>query len=270
MAVVSYMFMLTHTYFLQKILETAGIKDVDPDVFVYNIAPDLLAIHPDITSAITHKVRRFQTLPAEYPKAAYVTYHLLIDDLSHYGYICAEDGDAFDIHSRGYSYQKGNPLVQAIQDVHHIAGKEISNCDAVYQSHLIIEMIFDLVILKHLRTFQTVEVMVDAIKYTAENRIEEFTKTMQWLYGLDVNQIREVMRSALFFITKESMEQMMTIEGRMHLYQDKFGLFCNDLLFKNELNRLFEQAIDLIDDDELFFIETADVIRKSQIISFIR
>jgi len=264
------MFMLTHTYFLQKILGSAEIKNVEPDIFVYNIAPDLLAIHPDITSARTHKLRRLQTLPVEYPKAAYVIYHLLIDDLSHYGYICTEDGDAFDIHSRGYSYRKGNPLIRVIQDIHGIAGKEISCRDAVYQSHLIIEMIYDLVIVRHLRTFKTVEVMVDAIKYTVENRMEEFTETLRWLYGLEVNQIREVMRSALLFITQESMEQMMTIQGRMHLYQDKFGLPCNDLLLNNELNRLFEQAIDLIDDDELFFNETADVIKESQIISFIR
>ncbi|HPR15289.1 MAG TPA: hypothetical protein PLW58_04765, partial [Smithella sp.] len=68
--------MLTHTYFLQKILGSAEIKNAEPDIFVYNIAPDLLAIHPDITSARTHKLRRLQTLPVEYPKAAYVIYHL--------------------------------------------------------------------------------------------------------------------------------------------------------------------------------------------------
>jgi hypothetical protein len=42
--------MLTHTYLLQKVLGAADIKSKDLDIYIYNIAPDLLTIHPDINS----------------------------------------------------------------------------------------------------------------------------------------------------------------------------------------------------------------------------
>ena len=60
------MFMLTHTYFLQKVLGAADIKDIDPDVYVYNIAPDLLTIHPRISPHKTHKIRRSLQIPPQY------------------------------------------------------------------------------------------------------------------------------------------------------------------------------------------------------------
>ena len=44
------MLILTHTYLLQKVLGEADIKSKDLDIYIYNIAPDLLTIHPDINS----------------------------------------------------------------------------------------------------------------------------------------------------------------------------------------------------------------------------
>ena len=59
------MFMLTHTYFLQKFLGAADVKNIDLDIYVYNIVPDLLTIHPQISSNRTHKIRRFLHIPAQ-------------------------------------------------------------------------------------------------------------------------------------------------------------------------------------------------------------
>lgn len=263
------MFMLTHTYFLQKVLGPAGLKETEPDVFVYNVAPDLLAIHPHITSARTHNLHRFLQVPAQYPKAAYVIYHLLVDDLSHYGYICSDYQEEFNVNSRGYSYLKGNPLIKAIQDLHEITGKEISYRDAVYHSHLIIEMIYDLVISSHIDNFKTVNMLVDAIKYTEKNKMDEFVETINWLYGLDEKDIEEVMKNAVFFITRESMKHIMNMEGRINLYKDKFGLRSSKQL-DDGLKDLFQRAMDLIDDDELFFTETVQIIKDRHILPFIR
>jgi hypothetical protein len=54
----------------------------------------------------------------------------------------------------------------------------------------------------------------------------------------------------------------MNIEGRINLYKDKFGLKSNELFFYDGLRNLFQQAIDLIDDDELFFLETMQIIKN--------
>jgi len=264
------MFMLTHTYFLQKIFYQMDIKNVEPDIYVYNIAPDLLAIHPNISPATTHKLQRSLQPPFQYRKSVYVISHLLVDDLSHYGYICSGYQEEFSINSKGYSYQKGNHLVQSIRNLHNVIGKEISFSDALYQSHLIIEMIYDLVILNHINSFQTIDVLVEAIKYTVKNKMEEFVETIQWLYELDKQDINEVMNGALFFITKESMEKIMNMEGRINLYQNKFGLQSDEKLFYDGLKDLFQRAINLIDDDDLLFTESARVIKNHNKLLFLK
>jgi hypothetical protein len=264
------MFMLTHTFFLQKILGPAGVKNVEPDIYVYNIAPDLLAIHPMISPSKTHKLQRSLQIPSQHPKAAYVIYHLLVDDISHHGYISSGDQDEFNLDSKGYCYLKGRRLIKLISNVYNAAGKNISYGETVYQSHLIIEMIYDLIILNHINSYKTIDVMVDAINFTVNNKMNEFVDTIKWLYDLEENEINEVMKSALFFITKESMEGIMNIEGRINLYKDKFGLKIDERLFYDGLKDLFQRAVDSIDDDELFFQETARVIRNYNKLSFLR
>jgi hypothetical protein len=263
------MFMLTHTYFLQQVLCQTGVKDVEPDIYTYNIAPDLLAIHPLISSAKTHILQRSLQIPFQYPKAVYVIFHLLVDDLSHHGYISSGEQEEFNLNSKGYSYIKGIPLIELIMDLHKMIDKEISYSDAVYQSHLIIEMIYDLVILKHINSFNTVDILVESVKYTVENKMNEFMDTINWIYGLDENKINEVMKNALFFITKEGMESIMSIEGRINLYKDKFGLKSDARLFDDGLEKLFQRAMDLIDDDEQFFLKTAQIIKKYNKLPFI-
>ena len=194
------MFMLTHTYFLQKVLSGTDSGNIDLDVYIYNFAPDLLTIHPRISPDKTHKVRRSLHIPAQYSKLAYVVFHLLVDDLSHYGYICSGDQEDFNPDSKGYCYIKGKHLIESILNLHRIIRKEISYKDAVYQSHLIIEMIYDLVILNHINSFKTVDLLVQAINFTVKNKMDEFIETMNWLYGLEKDEINEVMKSALFFM----------------------------------------------------------------------
>jgi len=255
------MFMLTHTYFLQKVLGAADIKDIGLDVFVYNIAPDLLTIHPRIGPDKTHKIRRSLQIPKQYSKSVYVIFHLLVDDLSHYGYI-SDYQEEFNTDSKGYSYIKGKYLIKSILELYKAIKKEISYSEAVYQSHLIIEMIYDLVILNHINSFKTIDLLVEAINFTVNNKMNEFSDTINWLYDLDKNEINEVMKNALLYITKEGMESIMNIEGRINLYKDKFGLKSNELFFYDGLRNLFQQAIDLIDDDELFFLETMQIIKN--------
>ena len=256
------MFMLTHTYFLQKFLGAADIKDIELDVYVYNIAPDLLTINPQISSHKTHKIRRSLQIPAQYSRSAYVMFHLLVDDLSHYGYICSDCQEEFNSNSKGYSYVKGKYLINSILDLHKIINKKISYDEAAYQSHLIIEMIYDLVILNQINSFKTIDLLAEAIDFTVKNKMDEFVSTINWLYDVEKDEINEVMKNASVYITKERMESIMNIESRIHLYKDKFGLKSNDQLFYNGLINLFQHARDLIDDDELFFRETIQTIKN--------
>jgi hypothetical protein len=257
-----FMFMLTHTYFLQKILGAADVKDIDLDVYVYNIVPDLLTIHPRMSSNKTHKIRRSLQIHTQYPRSAYVMFHLLVDDLSHHGYICSDCQEEFNSNSKGYSYLKGKHLINSILDLHKIIKKEISYEEAAYQSHLIIEMIYDLVILNQINSFKSIDILAEAINFTIKNKMDEFVATINWLYDIEKTEIGEVLKNASVYITKEKMEGIMNIKSRIHLYKDKFSLKSNDQLFYDGLDNLFQHARDLIDDDELFFRETIQTINN--------
>jgi hypothetical protein len=256
------MLMLTHTYLLQNVLGTADIKKDNSDIFVYNIVPDLLTIHPDISSRQTHIIKRFLQAPDRYPKVAYVMFHLLVDDLAHYGSICQDIPDEFDPDSQGYSYIKGKPLINSILEFHNRIKKEITYDEAAYRSHLIIEMIYDLLILDRINHDQTIQLLAEAVHYTAENKMNEFVGTINWLYGISETEIRDVMKKASLYLTAERMDKIMNIEGRIRLYAGKFGLPSNDPLYFNGIKKLFLQARDLLDGDDIFLTETANAIEK--------
>ena len=256
------MLMLTHTYILQNVLGMAGIKNYNSDIFVYNIVPDLLTIHPDINSQQTHKIRRLLQIPPLYPKAAYIMFHLLVDDLAHYGEICHGMPDEFNPDSQGYTYIKGKPLIDSILDFQKKINKEISYNEAVYRSHLIVEMIYDLAIIDRINNNQTIELLTEAICATAEEKMDEFTATINWLYGLGKTEIREVMQRAKSYMTREKIEKTMNIEGRIRLYAFKFGLPDDEQLYLAGIKNIFLQARELLDDNEIFLRKTAEAVKN--------
>lgn len=257
------MLMLTHTYFLQNILGRAEIKDFDLDIFVYNIVPDLLTFHPNINSQQTHKIKRFAESPPLYPKAAYIMFHLLVDDLAHYGYISSGIPDDFKPDSQGYTYIKGKPLINSILDFQKKVNKEISYDEAAYRSHLIVEMIYDLAIIDEIRDGQTIELLADSVCFTVREKMEEFVSTVNWLYGFDKAEIYDVMQKADSYITCERMQKAMNMEGRIRLYAYKFGLHNDEkLIYLSGIKDIFLQARELIDDNGIFLRDTAEAVKK--------
>lgn len=256
------MLMLTHTYILQNLLGVAGIKNYSFDIFVYNIVPDLLTIHPDINSQKTHKIKRLLQIPPHYPKAAYIMFHLLVDDLAHYGKICPGIPDEFNPDSQGYTYIKGKPLINSILDFQKKIDKEISYNEAAYRSHLIVEMIYDLAIIDHINKNHTMELLSEAICTTAEEKMDEFTTTINWLYGLGKSEIGEVMQKAKSYMTEEKIRKTMNIEGRIRLYAFKFGLPGDEPSYLAGINNIFLQARELLDDNEIFLRETAESVKN--------
>jgi hypothetical protein len=255
------MLMLTHTYILQNFLGRADIKNYDLDIFVYNIVPDLLTIHPDINSQQTHKIKRMLPIPSLYPQTAYIMFHLMIDDMAHYGEISSGIPDEFNPDSQGYCYIKGKPLINSILDFQEKIKKEISYDEAAYRSHLIVEMIYDLVIIDHINKNQTIDLLTEAICTTAEGKLNEFLSTINWLYGLGKVEIREVMQKAQSYMTEEKIRKTMNIEGRTRLYAYKFGLPVDEQSYLTGIKNIFLQARELLDDGEIFLRDTAEAIK---------
>ncbi|PKN77165.1 MAG: hypothetical protein CVU52_01635 [Deltaproteobacteria bacterium HGW-Deltaproteobacteria-10] len=256
------MLMLTHTYILQNILGVSGIKNLHSDIFVYNIVPDLLTIHPGVNSRQTHQIKRILQIPPLYPKAAYIMLHLLVDDLCHYGEICSGIPDEFNPDSQGYCYIKGKPIINSIMDFQKKVNKEISYNEAAYRSHLIVEMIYDLAIIEQIKKSDTIKVLRDAMCAVIEEDRDEFTSTINWLYGLDKTEIRDVMQRSQSYLTEDKIQKTMTIEGRIRLYAFKFGIPIDDQLYLAGIEKIFLQARELLDDNEIFLRETAEAVKK--------
>ncbi|MGV8059320.1 MAG: hypothetical protein AB2L12_15045 [Smithellaceae bacterium] len=256
------MLMLTHTYLLQNVLGMAGIRNYDLDIFVYNIVPDLLTLHPDINSQQTHKIIRLLQIPPQYPKAAYIMFHLLVDDLAHYGKISTGMPAEFNPDSQGYTYVKGKPLINPILSFQKKNNQEISYGEAAYRSHLVVEMIYDLVIIEHIKNNQTIELLAEAIYTAADKKADEFITTVSWLYGMDKKKISDVLKSAFSTWTKERIKEVLNIEGRIRLYAYKFGLPSDEQLYFANIKKIFLQARELLDDNEIFLKETAEAVKK--------
>ncbi len=253
--------MLTHTCLLQQIMLASDIKNIDPDIYIYNIAPDLLTIHPGINANQTHSINRFIEAPMQHRRTAYIMFHLLVDDLAHYGNISLQCQEGFDPHSSGYTYLKGRHLIESILELHNFIGKSISYNEAAYRSHLIIEMIYDLVILSYIRKNESIQLLEDAIHFTLDRRADEFIMDIAWLYGIEKNHVMDVLKNAVSYMTKERMERFMNIEGRIRLFTDKFGLKNDNLKFAESIQTLFRDALSSIENDD-FFQQTAVTIRN--------
>lgn len=256
------MLMLTHTCLLQQIMDDCNLKHSDPDIYVYNIAPDLLTLHPDISANRTHSINRLIAVPPEHKRTAYIMFHLLVDDLAHYGNISLTYQEGFDPHSSGYTYLKGRHLIHPLMELHKIIGKDISYNEASYRSHLIIEMIYDLVILSHIQKNRSIELLEEAIHFTKNRKEHEFCSDIAWLYGIDSDSTREVLKNASSYITKDRLHHIMNIEGRIRLFIGKFGLKNDSAMFANAIYTLFQDALNSIENDD-FLQRTAATIRKS-------
>ncbi len=256
------MLMLTHTWMLRMFLGADRAREVEPDFFVHNVAPDILTVHKDINAEMTHNIARFRPLPEEHGKAIFVQFHLLVDDIAHHGKICREATASFDPASRGYAYLKGRPLVKPIMDFHNSLGQEITGGEAAYCSHILIEIAVDQLLQDKLQG-EVAEQFVTALGYTLDARMEDFCRTSAWLYGIEPEIIAESLKKGKDKYDAGSDDNFASRSGRMDLYIAKFGLDKREPSTWSGLNSLLDQAMEMVRDYEEFLLAAEKMIRQS-------
>lgn len=257
--------MLTHAWLLQHFLGDKSLAEENRDLFVYNICPDFLPIHKSFNSDLTHGVSRFRELPEKYRKAAFIHFHLMVDDISHHGLIDKIPVKVFNPDSRGYTYLKGKSLMKPLMDLYNSQGKPIDSSVAAYRSHMIIEMTFDLAL--HLalpeESKRLVGLMCDAVQQMAQKgKLDEFSEMVAWFYNRDPKDAGDAMRQCAEVYTMKRMESFMTMEGRIKVFINKFGLEPDDKRTFSMVESLMAQGIDLVGDYETFLEPTLDAIQK--------
>jgi len=254
--------MLTHTWILKEYLGRNDASEVEPDLFIHNVAPDILTIHQDIRSDMTHGVERFLPLPEEYRKANFVKFHLMVDDIAHHGRICQKATAEFNPASGGYAYRKGTALIEPIRDFHKSLGQAISHAEAAYCSHILIEMAFDQV-LQEETDRELVSIFSAALSYTLEAKLDEFCQTSSWLYGIGAPVIAEALGQGREKYDVASEDCFASLSGRLALYIGKFKLDNDNAAVWSGLQSLLSQAIDIVDDYDEFLIGAMAQIRDS-------
>jgi hypothetical protein len=258
------MLMMTHTWLL---LNYPGGKEFisnNSDLLIYNISPDLLPIHKDLTAEVTHGIPRHRPLPDKHRKNAFVHFHLMVDDISHHGTIMSQPVMEFDPDSNGYTYLKGKPLVQPLLDIYEHMGKPITYAHAAYRSHMIIEMTFDLA-LHQGQLDESDKLLIrlcEAMSFTALEKLTEFSENIAWLYGVPVQIIEEAMQEGAAIYTLNRIRRFMTLEGRIQLFANKYGIPRDDGQAIDMLTDVMNKGMDLVKDYGDFLEPTLAAIRR--------
>lgn len=258
------MLMMTHTWLLNSYPGGEELIRNHPDLLIYNICPDLLPIHKDINADITHGISRRRRLPVRYRKNAFVQFHLMVDDISHYGAITSRPVTEFDPDSQGYTYLKGKPLVQPIFDIYKNMGTPIPYADAAYRSHMIIEMTFDLALhLGHLKESEKLlDLLGEGMSFAVGENIAEFSENISWLYGMPQQTIKEALREGAAAYTLDRIRRFMTLEGRIQLFAHKYGIPRDDGKAVAGLTEVMNRGMELVKDYGDFFEPTLASIRR--------
>jgi hypothetical protein len=254
------MLLNTHTWLLKEYAGARLCPD-NLDILIYNVMPDILPIHRDITPEMTHRMDRLMSVPPRHGKARFIQFHLLVDDLSHYGHITRRGHDRLENATGGYAYRKGAALAAAMIELHGRHDGEIPVDEALYRSHLIIEMAVDLVIFGQYPG--VVELFSQAVEWTLENRLEPLASTLAWAYSLPEGLARDAVVQGMAAYRNEILRRSVSLEGRTDLFLHKFyGGVAGEKL-RSGVRDLLQRGIESVADGEEFLSATLTEIAKA-------
>lgn len=257
------MLMLTHTWILRELLALCppGVKT--PDIFAYNVCPDLLPIHRSVHASMTHRISRFKQVPREHRKAHYVQLHLLVDDIAHHGRICEEAVTEFNPDAKGYAYVTGKPLIRPIMDYCQSLGLPVDRIEAAYRSHMIIELSVDIYLRQNGEGRALVDLFQNALEQTGRLYVSEFTRTLSWLFGIDAAVVQEALNRAMTFYTADKMMRFVNMEQRVGFYVNKFGFNDTNEFACAGMRNLMDQGMSLVGDPMDYLHGVVRTIRES-------
>jgi len=258
------MLMLTHAWVLENFLGEACFEEKNKDLYIYNICPDFLPIHKQFTSDRTHGVSRFREIPSRFERAAFVHFHLMVDDMSHHGMIDRVPVKKFNPDSGGYTYLKGKPLIQPLMELYRKVNQPVDASVAAYRSHMIIEMMFDLALYQDMpeESMRLVVLMCEAMQTIVSEKLDEFSKTVGWVYNSDTKDVADAMQRCAGIYTLTRMQSFMSLESRIKVFINKFGLDPSDEKTYSALERIMNQGMDLVGDYGEFLDPTLDAVKK--------
>ncbi|MDZ4165215.1 MAG: hypothetical protein U1C55_08815 [Smithellaceae bacterium] len=258
------MLMLTHTWFMKKYLEDSDYPLAGEELFAFNVMPDLLPAHRDITAEMTHGIARFGTLPPFSQREAFIRLHLLVDDLAHYGEISPMGSDRFLSDTQGYTYLKGKPLVAPIMDFYRRIGKEIDLPLACYRAHMIIEMAFDMVLCRNGEMGAILlNTLYGSLRSVFAGDREDLNLFLSQIFDINVETVSDAVDQISRGCTYAKLAALLDMKGRTGLYLDKFGLDSTDDESLRGMTTLLNCGVALVEDYQDFLAPAIKAIRQA-------
>lgn len=228
------------------------------DIFAYNVSPDFLPSHPDITAAVTHQIPRFTHVSDQYRKAHYVQLHLLIDDFSHHGRICEEAVRTFDADAQGYAYAVGHSLVEPIMEYCKARSIAMEYHDAIYFSHMIIELSVDICLRRSDEGKELVALFRQGIDQVSTDCFQEFTGILSWLFaGVNADITRYSLRQVTKFYKSDHLILFADAHDRIQYYAQRLSetKVTNDRRSYEGMRTIVEKGLALIGDPKEYLRE---------------
>lgn len=257
------MLMLTHTWIMKEYLEYLGCPPVRPELYAYNVIPDILPVHQEITAEMTHGIERFNSRPMVQPRESFIRLHILVDDFSHFGAISEKPPSRFLPDSQGYTYVQGKPLIASIMALHCRTGNEIDFSLARYQSHMLNEMAFDMVLCRDKGNDGLLESLYSGLRSMLDDDQREASLFLAKTFGIATGTMTAAIEQISRICTYEGMNKILTDRNRTRLCLEKFGLEKNDPESQRDMAAMLNYGMNLVADYRDFLGPVLNAIRQS-------
>ncbi len=178
-----------HNYVLREVLREKKQNINDISVYLYNIAPDALPLHKNISANITHKTEISPSLLEKYPQLIYIKYHLLVDNLGHYNDIILTNDTQDNFDKKGYAYLKGREVLPYLKQSSLTTNTEITDNDMLYLSHIIVEIALDYKVYQYDNSIA--RSFFETTTATDEKILKEYYAALSELYKVDMSMIKQ-------------------------------------------------------------------------------
>jgi hypothetical protein len=231
-----------HNWILREILRRKK-KNYSLDIFLYNIAPDALPLHKDISPEFTHNLNLTEELLKKYPKLIYVQYHILVDNIGHYGDIFPSNC------KKGYAYIKGEKIIENVKNFYKEFGENFDKEIISYLAHTVVEIALDFKISKDDPTIS--ELFFKIQTEISQNEFEEYVEAISALYKIDREIVREARKEPFKFYGKiESSEDFFLTKRTKLILRKTKKEFTEENI--SSAKNLVEEATKYLNDYKLF------------------
>ncbi len=212
-----------HTLILRTLLNHAPEPPPEEqDLYLYNIAPDHLPLAEKFRSRETHRFEPPEGAMACYPKLVWVKCHLIVDNFCHYGSAMKPEGKLTPAEKRGYTYERGRDLIPLFTDFAREMAVPLTESDAHYLAHTMVEIAVDYLISQADRTVPTV--VRQARVRATEDQMREYDESLAALYGCSPEDIAATQGVAARFYGNVDDIDYMYLDGRTRIVLRKLRL----------------------------------------------